>query len=71
MDLKRKAPENTTLPLRSPRKPTVKPYVYDTILPSEMRILVLSPGQQGEPLGGALEVVDRKEQPKYKAISYA
>ena len=47
-----------------------QPYVYETLLPGEIRILVLSPGQADEPLRARLQTVSRSEEPAYKAISY-
>ena len=70
MPLKRKAQENYA-PRRSPRQPPSKPYVYETLLPGEIRILVLSPGKENEPLQATLETVSMDDKPRYKAISYA
>lgn len=70
---KRKAQHNPSQQLckrRSPREPSTRPYVYETLLPDEIRILVLSPGQEDDPLRATLETVSVQDDPKYKAISY-
>ena len=71
MARKRKAAELLSPRRRSPRKPPQRPYVYDTLLEDEIRVLVLSPGMPDDPLHGALETLSTNERPRYKAISYA
>lgn len=70
MAKKRKADHLDVPPLRAQRISSTQSYVYDILLPREIRILVLSPGTGDEILRGTLEVVDMNNNPPYKAISY-
>ena len=71
MPPKRKASQQDTILRRSLRKLPDKVYTYETLLPGEIRILILSPGQPNDPLRGTLETVSLHDDPEYKAISYA
>ena len=71
MARKRRAKSKSFVPRKSPKTASTKAYVYETLLPEQIRLLVLSPGEDNDPLRGNLEVWDIADEPKYKAISYA
>jgi hypothetical protein len=67
---KRKARNHISMPPRKLRNRPAKPYVYEPLFPGEIRILVLSPGEENDSLRATLEMEDMADRPQYKAISY-
>ena len=71
MTLKRKPQYDSSSGAPRKLRSTSRPYVYKPLSPCTFRVLALSPGESNDPLRGTLEVVSRRHQREYRAISYA